>query len=187
MNESLAAMAALLAWFGAVVLVLSDARRGMAVGVLLAGAGLGLERAVAGQAGVGAALFAGGLLAAAVGLRRNPTRGWGILRAGSTPRVVLCIVVGALALYFGWKVIQEPADWQARVALLAVGVLGAARMLSSSDQRATLSAASVVALAVGLAAALTTPPAALAVSLGAAGLAAFLSNLPSLGEVAGGA
>ena len=179
MNEPLAIAAAVLAWFGAVVMVLSDARRGRAVGIVLLGAGLAFERAVAGHLPMAVVIFAGALLAAVAGLRRSRARGWGILAAGSTPRVVLCIVAGALALYFGRVVIQEPADWQARAAVLAVGVLGGARLLSSSDPRATLTAASAAALAVALAAALVTPASGMAVMVAGALVAGVLSGLPT--------
>lgn len=182
MNDPLALAAAVLAWFGAVVMVLSDARRGMAVGLVVLGSGLALERAVAGQPVLATVILAGGLLAAVSSLRGSRARGWGLLAAGSTPRVVLCIVTGALALYFARAVIEEPADWQARAAILAVGVLGAARLLSASDQRATLTAASAVALALSLDVALVTPAAGLAVMITGAIFATIISGLPSLGE-----
>jgi len=181
MSEPLAVAMAVLAWLGAVLLVLSDARRGLAVGIVLASVGLGLERFVAGQPLLAVVVVGGGLLAAAAGLRRSSTRGWGVLAAGSTPRVVLCIVGGALALYFGRVVIEAPADWQARSAILAVGVLGAARLLSSSDQRAVLASASIVILAVALTAALATPSAAVATMLAGVTMAAVVSGLPTAG------
>ena len=85
--------AAFVAWLGVSLVVLSDARRGLALGTLLAGAGLaGVALPEAGPAG-GLALVAGGAVAAARRFTAGPG-GWGILPPGSTPRLILCVAGG---------------------------------------------------------------------------------------------
>ncbi len=145
-----------LAWLGAAVLVLSDARRGLAVGLLLAAVGLAVVRVAEGDGADAGLLLAGGLLGAIVGLRRNPRRGWGLLPAGSTPRIVLSVVVGGLALWLAVGMLDSPGEPQARAAALIVIALGAGRLLAVGDARAALAAASLIALGVGTVAALAT-------------------------------
>ena len=70
-------MGAVMAWFGASILVLADARRGFAFGLLLVAAGLSLERLAEGGWQPALLLAAGGLTAALVGLRRTHRPGWG--------------------------------------------------------------------------------------------------------------
>ena len=145
-----------LAWLGAAVLVLSDARRGLAAGLLLAAVGLAVIRVAEGDAVDAGILFVFGLLASIIGLRRNPRRGWGLLPPGSTPRIVLSIVVGGLALWLGIGVLDTPGDPPARAAAVIVMALGAGRLLAVRDPRAALSAASLIALGAGTIEALAT-------------------------------
>jgi hypothetical protein len=145
-----------LAWLGAAVLVLSDARRGLAVGLLLAAIGLAVVRTAEGDIVDAGLLVAGGLLAAAVGLRRNAHRGWGLLQAGSTPRIVLSVVVGGAALWLAIGLLDSPGEPQARAAAAIVIALGAGRLLAVGDTRAALAAASMIALGAGTIAALAT-------------------------------
>ena len=145
-----------LAWLGAAVLVLSDARRGLAVGILLSAAGLALVRLVEGDAVDAGLLLGGGLLASVIALRRNPRRGWGLLPAGSTPRIVLSIVVGGAALWLGVGALASPGEPPARAAAVIVIALGAGRLLGVRDPRAALAAASLIALGAGTLEALAT-------------------------------
>jgi hypothetical protein len=145
-----------LAWLGAAVLVLSDARRGLAVGLLSAAIGLALIRVAEGDPVDAGLLLAGGLLAAVIGLRRNPRRGWGVLPAGSTPRIVLSIVVGGVAFWLSVAMLDSPGEPQARAAAVIVMALGAGRLLAVRDPRAALAAAALIALGAGTVAALAT-------------------------------
>jgi hypothetical protein len=145
-----------LAWLGAAVLVLSDARRGLAVGLLVAVVGLAVIRAAEGDAVDAGILLVFGLLASVIGLRRNPRRGWGLLPPGSTPRIVFSLVVGGLALWLGLGVLDTPGDPPARAAAVIVMALGAGRLLSVRDPRAALAGASLIALGAGTIGALAT-------------------------------
>jgi hypothetical protein len=127
-----------LAWLGAAVLVLSDARRGLAVGLLVAATGLAVVRLAEGDDVDAGLLLAGGLLAAAIGLRRNQQRGWGLLPAGSTPRIVLAVVIGGAALWLALGMLDSPGEPQARAAALIVMALGAGRLLGVRDPRSAL-------------------------------------------------
>jgi hypothetical protein len=145
-----------LAWLGAALLVLSDARRGLAVGLLVAAIGLAVIRVAEGDNVDAGLLLAGGLLAAVIGLRRNPHRGWGLLPPGSTPRIVLSIVVGGFALWLAVGMLDSPGEPQARAAAVIVMALGAGRLLAVRDARAALAAASLIALGAGTVAALAS-------------------------------
>ena len=145
-----------MAWLGSAVLVLSDARRGLSVGLLVAGLGLAAVRAVEGDPADAGILFAGGLLGALAGLRRNPRQGWGLLAAGSTPRIVLCVVLGGAALWFAIGGLDGPGEPAGRASAAIVMVLGAGRLLATREARSGLAAASLVALGGGALAALAT-------------------------------
>ena len=96
------------------------------------------------------------VLASGIGLRRNPRRGWGLLAAGSTPRIVLSIVVGGAAFWFATSVLDSPGDPPTRAAAVIVIGLGSGRLLSVRDPRAALAAASLIALGAGTLEALAT-------------------------------
>jgi hypothetical protein len=161
-----------LVWLGGSILVLSDARRGLAVGLLLAD--LGLALAVTVQAGLadGGLLLAGGLLAVAAGLRGNPRRGWGLLQGPSTPRVVLCVVMGGAGLWLGLGIIDAPGQPEARAAATMMLALGAGRLFAEREPRSGLAAATLVALGAGALAAMSsaTPAAALVGAVAAVAL-----------------
>jgi hypothetical protein len=144
------------AWVGAAVLVLSDARRGLAVGLLLAAIGLAVIRVAEGDVLDAGLLLAGGVMGAFIGLRRNPRRGWGLLPPGSTPRIVLSIVVGGGALWLAVGMLNSPGAAPARAAAVIVMALGAGRLLAVRDPRAALAAASLIALGAGALAGLAT-------------------------------
>ncbi|MDQ6918256.1 MAG: hypothetical protein M3Z98_02735 [Candidatus Dormibacteraeota bacterium] len=156
MTSAIAWLGLGMAWLGAAVLVLSDARRGLAVGLLVAAVGLAVTRVAEGDPVDAGLLVAGGLLAALIGLRRNPRRGWGLLPAGSTPRIVLSIVVGGVALWLALGMLDSPGDPQTRAGAVIVMALGAGRLLAVRDPRCALSAASLIALGAGTLAALAT-------------------------------
>jgi hypothetical protein len=169
-----------LAWLGAAILVLSHARRGLAVGTLVGTLGLALALALEGgpiEAGV---LLAGGLLGAVAGLRRNPNRGWGLLQVPSTPRVVLAVVLGAGALWLAIGVLDWPGASQPRAAALIVLALGAGRLLGEREPRAALAAASLMALGAGTLAALAAG--ALPGAVAGALAAVALNLLPTMPE-----
>ncbi len=185
MTGALALTGAVLAWLGASILVLADARRGLALGLLLVAAGLALERTAEGSWPGALILAAGGLTSALVGLRRTPRPGWGLLGQGSTPRLILCLVFGAGAFWLGTALITI-GTWPGRTAVVAVVALGAARLLTTEDQRAGLTAAAAVALACGLAAGLVnSPEAETAAALAGALAAVALCAMPSLPVAAG--
>src|SRR5207302_567060 len=83
----LALMGALLAWFGASILVLADARRGFAFGLLLVAAGLSLERLAEGGWQPALLLAAGGL---AAGLVNSSEAETAAALAGALAAVTLC-------------------------------------------------------------------------------------------------
>ena len=146
------AAAAFVAWLGVSLVVLSDARRGLALGMLLAAAGLaGVALPEAGPAGA-IALVAGGAVAAARRFSAGPG-GWGIMPPGSTPRLVLCVVGGLLALWVGLAVMTGEGA-ALRFAVMSVAGLAGARALSSADTSVAQTAFAVLALAVAAGAAL---------------------------------
>jgi hypothetical protein len=169
-----------LAWLGAALLVLSDARRGLAVGVLVASLGLALALAVEAAPVAAGLLLAGGLLAVVAGLRRNPNRGWGLLQVPSTPRVVLGVVVGGGALWLAIGVLGWPGASQPRAAALVILALGAGRLLGEREPRAALAAASLIALGAGALASLADGAATGALAGAIAAIA--LNLLPTMPE-----
>lgn len=146
MAAVVAAIAGLCAWSGASLMVLGDGSRGVAAGIGLATAGLA---AIAWQiAGVvpALAILLGG---AAVALRyvRQEDRAWGIMPAGSTPRLVLCLAAGLLALWFATSV-SFGSGIAHRFAVVVVVGLTAARILTSLQTSVVMAAAALLALAV---------------------------------------
>lgn len=144
---ALAGAGAALAWFGTSILVLAEARRGVALGLGVAAVGLGLVALAQGPA-PGAAIAGGGLLAAGFRLR-DGGRGWGVLPPGSTPRLVLSVAVLLLAALVGGSLMTGPGA-AARVAALAVAGLAGARLLTTARRGAALGAAAALALALGV-------------------------------------
>jgi len=146
------AAAAFVAWLGVSLVVLSDARRGLALGTLLAAVGLAwVALPEAGPAGA-LALGAGGAVAAVKRFTAGPA-GWGILPPGSTPRLILCVAGGLLALWVGVAVMTgEGAAF--RFAVMSVVGLAGARALSSAGTSVAQTAFAALALAVAAGAAL---------------------------------
>lgn len=146
--QALAAMSAALACGGATVLCLSDARRGLGLGLAAAALGLAGGLVAAGRDPlVASALAAGGLCSAALRLRDGEP-GWGMVPSGSTPRLVGSVVVLIVAGLTGGTGVGEPAGL-VRLAALVVALLAAGRLLSVGWRWATLGAGAALALGLG--------------------------------------
>jgi hypothetical protein len=168
----IAVAAAFLAWLGAALVVLSDGRRGLALGLALLTAGLAV---LAWPAALGfgvVAIAAGGLIAAAECWRSGPAT-WEIMPAGSTARLILCIASGLFALWVASSVTFGPGAPLRFAVLVVLGLMGA-RMLMSRDGPVVLtgiaSLSLVVAVAPGLAAISSGPIPAIVGGLIAAGV-----------------
>jgi hypothetical protein len=176
--------AVVVAWLGGAFLVLSDARRGVALGLALYGLGLAgtlLEHPVAALE-----LGLAGLVAAGLRLR-DGRPGWGTLPAGSTPRLLLCVVSGVLSAFAGASLLEGPGPAPARVAIILGGAMGAARLLSTMRREAALASTAAVILAIGAAEAATGGAAAGTVVVAAALAAVLLGILPATEAEARGA
>jgi hypothetical protein len=158
----LAGVAAVAAWTGASVLVLSEGRRALAAG--LAVFGIGLAVAVAFTAPVPAAVLAAGSLAAAALRLRDGRPGWRMLPPGSTPRLILCLGVGVIGGFAATSLIAGPGPGPARAAAALGGVMTAARLLSTTHRDAALTSASALCLVMGGVAALIGTDTALTVA-----------------------
>jgi hypothetical protein len=179
-TEAAASVGAALAWIGVTVLAVSEARLGSALGLSLVSAGLALSAGAAGQPPLDVAvLAAGGLAAAGLRLHGGPP-GWGLMPAGSTPRVVGAIVVLVGAGLVGGSTLASPgAGTGARLAALVVAVLATGRVLTADGTWAALGAGSALALGLG---ALGGPSALVAGALVAAGLVAIDRPRPARAE-----
>ena len=138
--------AGLVAWVGASLVVLSDGRRGLALGMAMATAGL----AAIVWADVGpvpAVLVAiGGAAAAGRRLTSGPA-GWNVMPGGSTPRFILCVAAGLLAAWVAFGVTGGHGPGLRFAAISVVG-LSVARVLFTTAPETVLSGVSVLALAV---------------------------------------
>lgn len=164
--------AAFVAWLGAALIVLSDARRGLALGLALLSAGLAVLTWPAGMAPGSVAIGGGGLIAA-VQCWRSGSAAWGIMPAGSTPRLILCIASGLLAFWVSASVTTGPGGSLRFAAILIPGLTGA-RILMSRDIYVALVGIAALALALaaasGLAAESPGPIPAIVAGLIAAGM-----------------
>ena len=144
--------AGFVAWLGASVVVLSDGRRGLALGAALST--LALALIVVADAGPVAAIAVGvgGLAAAA--RRLTGVVGWGIMPPGSTPRFILCVAGGLLALWIALGVTSGHSS-ALRFAVITVAGLSGARVLSSDESSVLLTSVALLALAVAAASGLT--------------------------------
>jgi len=167
---------ALAAWLGAAMIMLADGRRGLAVGLAVMAAGLAGVAFAAGQPLTGGALLAGGVVAAALRWRTGPD-GWGLMQPGSTPRIILTIVIGLVALYFAAS-LSSGGGAAARFAPMASLALAGARLLQGPEKAAALTAASALVLAIG-AGSLLVPSGSLPAAVVAALIAAGASALPA--------
>ena len=178
----MSAAAAFAAWLGAALIVLSEGRRGLALGMAL----LTIGFATLAQAGAGAwaasAMLMGGGIATGRRFRSGPDV-WGLMPPGSTARLVLAAGVGLLALWISTSLMTGPGAPLRFTALSVVGLM-AARVLTPSAPLVLITALAALALSVAVAAgvAATSPGAALYVLAGI--VAAGISFVP-VGEVDG--
>jgi hypothetical protein len=143
-----AGVAAFVAWLGASVIVLGDGRRALALGVLLATAGMAVIGWQNAGPVAGIAIAAGGAVAAGRRVVSGP-EGWRIMPPGSTPRLVLCIASGLVVLWIAAAVTTGPGVSLRFTVMLVAGLMGA-RVLAGEDPPVLLTATSVLALAVAL-------------------------------------
>jgi hypothetical protein len=142
--------AAFVAWLGAAVIVLSDGRRGLALGLALTTVGFTVLAWIDGDRLAAAAVFLGGAVAAIQRLRTGPDV-WAVMPPGSTPRLVLSVGGGLVALWIATSLMTGPGA-QLRFAALSVLGLMAARVVTESESAAVLTALAALALSVAMAA-----------------------------------
>jgi hypothetical protein len=145
----LEAAAAFAAWLGASALVLADGRRGHALGLALIAIALAVLTWPAGMAFGAIAIAAGGLAGAVRCWRSGPST-WGIMPPGSTPRLVMCIASGLLAVWLALSV-TTGAGASLRFAVLVVLGLMGGRILMSREALTVMTAVAAFALALGAA------------------------------------
>jgi hypothetical protein len=144
------AAAALVAWLGAALIVLSEGRRGLALGMALVSAGFAGLALAGGQVGGALALAVGGGIVAVQRMRTGPDV-WGLMPPGSTARLVLAIAAGLVALWISTSVMTGPGAPLRFAALSVLGLMGA-RILTSSEPAILLTALAALALSVAAAA-----------------------------------
>jgi hypothetical protein len=178
----LEAGAAFVAWLGACSLVLADGRRGLALGLALVAVGLAVLTWPAGMAFGAFAIAAGGLVGAVRSWGPGSST-WGIMPAGSTPRLVMCVASGLLALWLALSVTTGP-DASLRFAVLVVLGLMGGRILMSKEAPVVMTAIAAFALALGAAPGLAagSPEAVPAIVAGliAAGIMFVPAGLPAV-------
>jgi hypothetical protein len=149
--------AAFVAWLGAAVIVLSEGRRGLALGLALTTVSFAVMAWADGERIGAAALLLGGVVATIQRLRTGRDI-WGVMPAGSTSRLVLSIAGGLVALWIATSVMTGTGAPQRFVALSVIGLMGA-RVLIDNEPAAVLTALAALALAVAMASGLAdTPP-----------------------------
>ncbi len=141
--------AALLAWLGASLVVVAEGRRGLALGLAMVPIALAVLIWGTGQPVGAVAVAAGGMIGSFRCWRSGPQT-WGIMPAGSTPRLVLCIAGGLIALWVSASV-TNGSGASLRFALMIVLGLMAARVLAARDAAVALTAIACFALALGAA------------------------------------
>jgi len=137
--------AALVVWLGAALIVLADARRGLALGLAVVTIGFAVLAWESGQPIGAIALVVGGLTGALRGWTRGPAT-WGLMPPGSTPRLVLCVAAGLLSLWIAASVTTTPGGPLLFAVLVVLGLM-AARVLSGGDKDVDLTAIACSALA----------------------------------------
>jgi hypothetical protein len=161
-----------IAWLGASILLLSHARRGVVLGLLLATLGLALSALAAGHGQVAAELAVGGLITSGLRLR-DGLPGWGLMPSGSTPRLVMSLVVLILGLLMGATVKGSTPLIEASLMVLG---LSAARLLTAGTRAVAMAAAAAMALAMAAMGSGLT-------ALAAAAVAAVLGTVPTGDDV----
>ncbi len=168
--------AALAAWLGGSITVLSDGRRGLALGLALTTAAFAVFAFAAGETVAGTALLVGGAIAAGLRLRSGPP-GWGVLRPGSTPRITLTVVVGLISLWLA-AAVTTGGNASLKFALLTTLILLVARVLQGAEPAASTSATTGIALAIGACALLAAQVSPAAACVVAGVVAVGLQALP---------
>ena len=137
-----------LAWLGAALLLLSDDRRGLALGLAVVGVGLALATAAAGEDRLAAAALAvGGVGSGAPHLGRG-AHGWGLMRPGATPRVIGSVVALILTVLVAGAGVHDLAG-VAHLGGLVVAAMATGRLLTVSGRWGALGAGSALALGLG--------------------------------------
>ncbi|HEV2476122.1 MAG TPA: hypothetical protein VGX22_06240 [Candidatus Dormibacteraeota bacterium] len=136
--------AGIVVWLGASLVVVADGRRGLAAGIALSTLGLAVLAWVTTGPVAAAAVAAGGAIAAARRSVSGPA-GWEILAPGSTPRLVLCIATALVAFWIA-DAVTAGSVASLRFGLMTGIALAAARVLSTAEPAAQLSAVAIVAL-----------------------------------------
>jgi hypothetical protein len=142
-------VAAFTAWLGAAMIALSDGRRGIVLGLSRCTPALAVLVWPGGQPLAADAVLLGGAVAA--GRRaRTGREGWAMMPPRSTPRLVLSIAGGLVALWIATTVMTS-ASVELRFAVLSVlGIMGA-RILAETEPAALLTALAALALTVAVA------------------------------------
>ncbi len=143
----IAGVAAFAAWLGVSLIVVGDGRRALAAGLAVTALALAVVAWSAGAAIGAAALAAGGLMAATLRLRSGPA-GWDVLPGGSTPRLVMCMGAGFVALWIA-AAVMTGGGAALRFAVLSTVGLAGGRVMIGDEVAATTT--SVAALVLGLA------------------------------------
>ncbi len=164
--EAMAAAGAVVAWLGATILTVSDARGGAALGLVVAGTGLAVASAAVGRSPMAAAAVAAAGACAGAARLRGGEPGWGLLPPGSTPRLIGSVVTLIVAGLVAGSGSGTPSA-AARLGGLLVCALAAGRMLTTRWRWSSLAAGSALALGLG---SLGEAPALLAGAAVAAGL-----------------
>jgi hypothetical protein len=167
--------AAFTAWLAASVIVLSDGRRGLALGLALMSVAFAPLAWIGGGWPAAAAVFAGGGIAAIQRLRSGAD-GWGLMPPGSTSRLILVVAAGVLALWIAVSVTSGPSASIRFAAPAVIGLMGA-RMLTAHDPAALMTTVVAMALAIATAAGLAATAPGLAPYIVAALIAAGVSAL----------
>lgn len=141
--------AAFVAWLGAALVVLADGRRGLALGLALLTAALAVLAWPAGMA-LGVVAIAAGGLAAAIRCWRSGPATWEIMPPGSTPRLVLCVASGLVALWVAASLTTGTGAPLRFAVLVVVGLMGG-RIQISHEGPAVLAAIAAFALVLGVA------------------------------------
>ena len=142
-------VAAFLAWTGAALIVLSDGRRGLALGLALITAGFAVLAWFGGERLAAVAILLGGAFAAVQRLRNGPDV-WGLMPSGSTSRLLLSIAGGLLALWIATSVMTGPGA-PLRFAVVSVLGLMGARVMSGGETAALVTALAALALSIAMA------------------------------------
>lgn len=168
--------AAVAAWLGGSTVLLSDGRRGLATGLGVLAAALAVLAFLDGHGVEAVVLIAGGAVAAALRFRSGPP-GWGVMPAGSTPRLILAIVAGLFALWIA-AAVTGGDDAGLRFAIPAVLVVLVLRAMLGAEAAAASTVASGIALTLGAGTLLAADGAPAAACTVAALAAAAMQALP---------